>query len=96
MGKCAEEVLELKFEELGMYLRKNHSIFMQYGGKLFYLTDCNDNYWRAQDTEKLNEKGHFVDASELVPSLNEFLNIKFYENKNLKDMFEEANFFASI
>ncbi|MCF0233247.1 MAG: hypothetical protein HUJ63_13580, partial [Enterococcus sp.] len=83
-------------EDLGLYLRKNHSIFMEYDSRLFYLTDCNDRYWRAQKTEELNEKGHFVDDSELVASLNEFLNLKFYEDKSITDMFDEAKFFASI
>ena len=96
MGKCAEEILELDLEGLGLHLRKYHSVYMGYDGKLFYITDCNDKYWRVQDTEELNEKGHFTDLSELVPSLNEFMHIKFYDGKSIVDVFEEAKFYASI
>lgn len=62
---------------------------------LYYLTDVNDRYWRAQDTNQFNEKGHYVDASPLVPTISEFLALPFHEGKSVNDLFAEATFYAS-
>ncbi|MFR2951388.1 MAG: hypothetical protein ACLTKG_08910 [Collinsella intestinalis] len=40
-------------------------MFMDVDGHEHYVTHT-DGYWRVQDCEQLNEKGRFVDCSELV------------------------------
>ena len=96
MGKKADEALEITLEELPNYLRANHAAYMEIGDSLLYLTDANDIYWRAQDTSKLNEKGHYTDASELVPTVSEFLGLPFVDGKTIEAVFDEATFYASI
>ena len=68
---------------------------MEVDGATYYLTDVNDRYWRVQDTSQLNEKGHYVDCSELVPTVSEFLELPFAEGKSIKDVFDQAVFYAS-
>ena len=97
MGMKAEEKLEISLDELTTYLHKYHSVYMDVNGASYYLTDVNDRYWRVQDTSKLNEKSHYVDCSELVPTLSEFLSLPFGEaNKSVTDLFDEAVFYASV
>lgn len=96
MGAKAEEKLDISIEELDNYLHAHHSVFMDVAGKSYYLTDANDIYWRAQDTSQLNDKGHFTDCSELVPTLSEFLDLPFGEaGKSVRELFAEATFHAS-
>ena len=97
MGMKAEEKLEIAADDLKTYLHANHSIYMDVNGASYYLTDANDRYWRVQDTSKMNEKNHYTDCSELVPTLSEFLSLPFGEaNQCIMDLFEEADFYASI
>ena len=96
MGTKAAEVLEVSYEDLPVYLHANHSVYMEVAGATYYLTDVNDRYWRAQDTTQLNEKGHYVDCSQLVPTLSEFLELPFVDEKSIKDLFDDATFYASI
>ncbi len=97
MGMKAEEKLEIAIDDLKTYLHANHSLYMEVNGELYYLTDVNDRYWRVQDTSKLNEKGHYVDCSELVPTLSEFLDLPFGEaGKSVNQLFDEADFYASV
>lgn len=96
MGMKSNEVLEISYEELPTYLHANHSIYMETGGKCYYLTDVNDRYWRVQDCSQKNEKGHYVDCSALVPTISEFLELPFVDDKSVKDLFEEATFYASV
>lgn len=101
MGRMSDEALELKsVEELITYLMTTHSAFMQYKETTYYLTDANDIYWRAQDTNTLNEKDHFVDCSELVASVREFVDLPFIEGvggvRSIREVFERATFFASV
>lgn len=96
MGTKASEALDVSFEELPTYLHAKHSVYMEVDGKSYYLTDVNDRYWRAQDTDALNEKGHYVDASELVPTVSEFLALPFAEGKSIADVFDQATFYASV
>ena len=96
MGRKAEEVLEIGLDELEDYLRVNHSVYMEVGGKLYYLTDVNSHYWRAQDTSVLNEKNHYVDCSDLVPHVAELFVIPFADGKTIPEVFEEATFYESI
>ena len=97
MGLKAEEKLEISFDELTTYLHANHSVYLDVDGASYYLTDANDRYWRVQDTSKLNEKGHYVDCSELVPTISEFLYLPFgEEGKSIHGVFDEAELHASI
>lgn len=95
MGTKATEALDVSFDDLPTYLHANHSVYMDVSGASFYITDVNDRYWRAQDTTKFNEKGHYVDASELVPTLSEFMGLPFVEGKCIEEVFDDAVFFAS-
>ena len=100
MGRMSTEPLQIEtIDDLVDYLRGAHSAYVQYGAQTYYLTDANDIYWRAQNTNELNEKGHFVDCSELVPVLSEFIDLPFYESstgkKSLRDMFDRCTFYAS-
>ena len=97
MGAKAEEKLEISQDELKMYLHAKHSVYMDVDGSSYYLTDVNDRYWRVQDTSKMNEKNHYVDCSELVPTLSEFLDLPFGEaGKSVNQLFEDATFYASV
>ena len=97
MGLKAEEKLDIAADDLKTYLHANHSVYMDVNGASYYLTDVNDRYWRVQDTSKLNEKDHYVDCSELVPTLSEFLSLPFgEENKSILDLFDKAEFYASV
>ncbi len=97
MGRKAEEALELAtIDDLVAYLRETHSAYMQTGVETYYLTDANDIYWRAQDTNELNEKDHFIDCSDLVPTLSEFIDLPFIEGESIRDVFDTSSFYASI
>lgn len=95
MGIKAPEALDVTFDELTTYLHANHSVYMEVGGETYYLTDVNDRYWRVQDTTKFNDKGHYVDMSELVSTISEFLELPFLDGKSIKDLFDDATFYAS-
>lgn len=95
MGMKAAEALEISYDELPTYLHANHSVYMEVDGATYYLTDVNDRYWRVQDTTQFNDKGHYVDCSELVPTISEFLELPFLDGKSVKDLFDDATFFAS-
>lgn len=96
MGIKSAEALDISFDDLYTYLRVNHSVYMDVDGASYYLTDAKDQYWRAQDTTQFNEKGHYVDASELVPTLSEFLDLPFGEEGiTISNAFDKATFYAS-
>lgn len=95
MGMKAEEALEISLDELPTYMRTKHSVYMDLNDMTYYLTDVNEHYWRAQDAAKLNEKQHFTDVSDLVPTVNEFLGLPFIEGKSIEDVFDQATFYAS-
>ena len=60
MGRQSDEALQLAdADELVNYLMGAHCAYMQWRELTYYLTDANDIYWRAQDTNELNDKGHF-------------------------------------
>ncbi|MBR2835057.1 MAG: CDP-alcohol phosphatidyltransferase [Coriobacteriales bacterium] len=96
MGLKAAEPIDITAEELPTYLRMHHSVYMDVNGKSYYLTDVNDHYWRAQDTEKLNEKGHYCDVSEPLPTIDEFLSDPAIDGKSVMDLVEEAAFYPSV
>lgn len=95
MGTKATEALDVSLDELPNYLHARHSVYMDVGEKCYYLTDVNDQYWRAQDTHCHNDKGHYVDVSELVPTLSEFMDLPFIEGKSITQVFDDATFYAS-
>lgn len=96
MGVKAEEKLAISLEELKTYLHTNHSVYMDTPEGSYYLTDVNDRYWRVQDTSQLNEKEHYVDCSELVPTISEFLELPFHHHgKSIAELFEASDFYAS-
>lgn len=96
MGKKSEDILEISYEELPTYLHANHAVYVDIDGDLYYLTDVNDRYWRVQDTTEFNEKGHYIDCSPLVPTISEFLELPFREGKSIKELFDDATFYASV
>ena len=97
MGMKADEKLDISIDDLRTYLHANHSVYMDVNGASYYLTDANDRYWRVQDTSKLNEKEHYTDCSDLVPTLSEFLDLPFgEEGKSINQLFEDADFYASL
>ena len=96
MGVKAAEALEVSYDDLRTYLHANHSVYMEVEGATYYLTDVNDRYWRVQDTAQLNEKGHYVDCSELVPTISEFLELPFADGESISSLFDKATFYASV
>lgn len=95
MGTKATEALDVSLDDLPNYLHARHSVYMDVGEKCYYITDVNDLYWRAQDTHCRNDKGHYVDASELVPTLSEFMELPFIEGKSITEVFDDVTFYAS-
>ena len=96
MGKKVDEALDIAYDDMPTYLHANHSMYMETPAGLYYLTDVNDRYWRVQDAERYNEKGHYVDCSPLVPTIAEFLELPFDEGgTTIKSIFEQATFYPS-
>ena len=96
MGKRASEALDINYDQLADYLHSHHSVYMKIDSKVYYLTDVNYEAWRAQDTGQRNEKGHYIDCSDLVNTVDEFLALPFVGGKTIKDVFDGATFYASI
>ena len=96
MGKRASEALDINYDQLADYLHSHHSVYMKIDSKVYYLTDVNYEAWRAQDTSQRNEKGHYIDCSDLVNTVDEFLALPFVGGKTIKDVFDGAKFYASI
>lgn len=95
MGKMAEEAVEIGPDTLDAYLRSNTRVFARVGEYTYYVTHT-DGYWRIQDCANLNEKGHFSDCSDLVPTVNELINLPFHNGRTLLELAGEAGFFPSI
>ena len=95
MGVMAEETVEIGPDTLDGYLRSNTRVFAKVGDATYYVTHT-DGYWRVQDCGKLNDKGHFTDCSELVPTVGEVINLPCIDGKSLLDVAAEAEFYASI
>ena len=96
MGKKAAEALEISYDQLAEYLHVNHAVYMRVDDKVYYLTDCNFEAWRAQDTSIRNHKNHFVDCSPLVPTVDEFLSLPFIHGNTIEQEFAHATFYASL
>ena len=95
MGTKAAEAFDVSYDGLPTYLHANHSVYMEVDGATYYQTEVNDRYWLVQDTSLLNEKVHYVDCIVLVPTVSEFLELPFAEGKSIKDVFDQAVFYAS-
>ena len=87
MGKMAEETVEIGPDSLDGYLRANTRVFAEVGEKTYYVTHT-DGYWRVQDCGRLNDKGHFTDCSDQVPTVDEVLNLPFIDGKSLLEVDE--------
>ena len=96
MGKKAAEALDISYEQLADYLHANHSVYMKVDNTVYYLTDCNFEAWRAQDTSRRNHTNHFVDCSPLVSTVDEFLSLPFIHGKTIQEEFAHATFYASL
>lgn len=96
MGKRSDEALDLTLDDFATYLRTHHSAYVQVGETTYYVTDVNEHAWRVQDTNTLNEKGHFTDASDLVQTVSELIELPFLEGQSLADVFEEVTIYASV
>lgn len=96
MGKKSDEVLDINYDQLADYLHTHHSVYMKVDNDVYYLTDANYEAWRAQDTSLRNAKNHFVDCSELVATVDEFLMLGFINGKTIKDIFSSATFYPSL
>lgn len=95
MGKMAEEAVEIGPDTLDGYLRSNTRVFAKVGEDTYYVTHT-DGYWRIQDCAKLNDKGHFTDCSDLVPTVGEVVNLPFHYGRSLLDVASEATFYPSV
>lgn len=96
MGKKSDEVLDINYDQMADYLHTHHSVYMKVDNDVYYLTDANYEAWRAQDTSLRNAKNHFVDCSELVATVDEFLMLGFINGKTIKDVFSSATFYPSL
>ena len=55
-----------------------------------------DGYWRVQDCEALNDKGHFTDCSELVNTVCEVVELPWICGKSLHDSFSGATVYEAV
>ena len=95
MGMKADQEISLDFEGLLSYLRSKTRVFMDVDGHEYYVTHT-DGYWRVQDCERLNDKGRFVDCSELVTTLPELVELPWLDGKSVHDLTDCATFYESI
>ncbi len=95
MGTKAAEATEIERDDFTLYLRAKHAVYMEVDGVTYYITDANDRYWRLQDTTQFNDKGHYVDCSELMPTIAEFLAFPCIGEETIMDVYDRATFYAS-
>ncbi len=81
--------LDTDFEGFLKYLRSTTRAFYTVDDHQFYVTHT-DGYWRVQDCDELNEKGHFSDCSELVTTMPELVELAWHGDKSLHDLFGKA------
>lgn len=96
MGKKAAEPIEVPYEDLADYLHRNHSVYLRVDNRYYYLTDVNFEAWRAQDTSRRNAKNHFVDCSDLVPTVDEFLTLPFVGGRTIAEVYDHATLYPSL
>ena len=95
MGKMAEEAAEIGPDTLDAYLRSNKRVFVKADKYTYYVTHT-DGYWRIQDCGRLNDKGHFTDCSDLVPTVGEVVNLPFHNGATLLELADKAEFYPSV
>ena len=82
----AGDVVETDFEGFLKLLRSKTRAFVTIDNHEYYITHT-DGYWRVQDCEALNDKGHFTDCSELVNTVCEVVELPWICGKSLHDSF---------
>ena len=82
----AGDVVETDFEGFLKLLRSKTRAFVSINDHEYYITHT-DGYWRVQDCEALNDKGHFTDCSELVNTVCEVVELPWICGKSLHDSF---------
>ena len=85
----AGDVVETDFEGFLKLLRSKTRAFVSINDHEYYITHT-DGYWRVQDCEALNDKGHFTDCSELVNTVCEVVELPWIAGKSLHDSFSGA------
>ena len=80
----AGDVVETDFEGFLKLLRSKTRAFVSINDHEYYITHT-DGYWRVQDCEALNDKGHFTDCSELVNTVCEVVELPWIAGKSLHD-----------
>ena len=85
----AGDVVETDFEGFLKLLRSKTRAFVSINDHEYYITHT-DGYWRVQDCEALNDKGHFTDCSELVNTVCEVVELPWICGKSLHDSFSGA------
>lgn len=70
----AGDVVETDFEGFLKLLQFQDARFVTIDDHEYYITHT-DGYWRVQDCEALNDKGHFTDCSELVNTVCEVVEL---------------------
>ncbi len=91
----AGDQIETDFEGLLKLLRSTTRAFVTVGGHEYYITHT-DGYWRVQDCELLNDKGHFSDCSELVNTLCEVVELPWIGGRSLHDSFADARVYEAV
>lgn len=94
MGVKVEEATSIDFEGFLNLLRSKTRAFVEIEGHDYYVTHT-DGYWRIQDCEKLNDKGHFTDCSDLVTTVGELVEMPWKDGKSLHDLFSLATVYES-
>lgn len=76
-------------------LRSKTRAFVSINDHEYYITHT-DGYWRVQDCEALNDKGHFTDCSELVNTVCEVVELPWICGKSLHDSFSGATVYEAV
>ena len=91
----AGDVVETDFEGFLKLLRSKTRAFVTIDNHEYYITHT-DGYWRVQDCETLNDKGHFTDCSELVNTVCEVVELPWIAGKSLHDSFSGATVYEAV
>lgn len=83
------------FEGFLKLLRSKTRAFVSINDHEYYITHT-DGYWRVQDCETLNDKGHFTDCSELVNTVCEVVELPWICGKSLHDSFAGATVYEAV
>lgn len=95
MGFKAGEIVDVDFEGFLKYLRAKTRVFVDVDEHRYYITHT-DGYWRVQDCDVLNDKGHFTDCSELVNTVCEVVELPWIAGRSLHDAYTDAVVYESV